>query len=232
MGQSLSMQRRQRVLMTGLPGAGKSTMVKMLCGKTLHSAARSVEKGTYMGVEIVSWDAGENDQFVIKKWFDSSCVGIIFVVDSTTDIRTDETTDDPDSLERVSQVLDKLLARCDLQKRRFVLLANKQDCDAAHDVNTITESLKLETRHASGQVGAIHCLTSKGRLYSESKQSGVKSEESHAKLDPGLLAGFEWLTESPLLDEGDDGPRPIWYGLACCAMDEPYAMTPTTPIDL
>ena len=73
MGQSLSMQRRQRVLMTGLPGAGKSTMVKMLCGKTLHSAARSVEKGTYMGVEIVSWDAGENDQFVIKKWFDSSC---------------------------------------------------------------------------------------------------------------------------------------------------------------
>ena len=157
------------VLMVGLDGAGKTTILYQLktgeAVKTIPTIGFNVETLDYQGVNFTVWDVGGQDKIrVLWKLYYQNTDGLIFVVDSN----------DRDRLEDAAEELKKMVLEKALEYCLILVWANKQDLNGALSPGEITERLNM------GQYS--------GRLWLVQGSSGTTAF--------GLKEGIDWLKEN------------------------------------
>ena len=113
-----------RILIVGLDGAGKTTMLYLLktgeCVKTIPTIGFNVETLDYKGLNFTVWDVGGQDKIrVLWKHYYQNTDGLIFVVDYN----------DQDRIEDAAEELRKMLAEEELKNCPVLIMANKQDIE-------------------------------------------------------------------------------------------------------
>lgn len=130
-----------RLLMVGLDGAGKTTVLyKLKLGEmvtTIPTIGFNVESVQYKNVNFTCWDVGGQHKIrPLWRHYFAGVKGIIYVVDSNDDERMNEAREE----------LFSMLHSPELPSDASVLiLANKQDLPRALSVAQIADSLKLNT---------------------------------------------------------------------------------------
>ena len=118
-----------KILVLGLDNAGKTTLLKFLS----NDSPSKIEEPT-KGLNV--WDIG--GQSAIRTYWENyydRTDALVFVVDSSDDIRLDETTD----------VFKILLAEPKLAKIPILVFENKQDKNDALEPNEIMEKMELSS---------------------------------------------------------------------------------------
>ena len=168
MGQLFGKQRKgSTILIVGLPGAGKVTLISKLClgevvclQKDIHLLAVQNKS-----LSFYSWNLGNNSTHLVEEYF--TCVsGIIFVVDSSSDRR--------ELLEAAGE-FHQLLEYPQLNDAIVLIFANKQDKQESLSAAEITELLQL------AKLGV-------NRAWFVQTCSALTRE--------GLYPGIKWLTDS------------------------------------
>ncbi|CAK8683701.1 ADP-ribosylation factor-like protein 1 [Clavelina lepadiformis] len=163
---SLFGQRERRILILGLDGAGKTTILyKLQVGEvvtTIPTIGFNVETLTYKNLKFQVWDLGGQTS-IRPYWrcYYSNTDAIIYVVDSM----------DKDRMSTSKQELVSMLEEEELKKAILVVFANKQDLDGALTETEVAKELGL---------AAI-----KDRKWQIFKTSAVKSI--------GLETAMDWL---------------------------------------
>lgn len=140
---SLFAKRPVSLLMVGLDGAGKTTILyKLKLGETLctmptigfNGKAHAVEVITRGKLTMTVWDMGGQDK-IRKLWrhYFSNIDAVIYVVDSI----------DRDRIDVCKEELQKLTKDPLLANAPIVVLANKQDLDEAMSPCEVAEKLDL-----------------------------------------------------------------------------------------
>lgn len=158
-------KREVRVVMVGLDGAGKTTVLFQLkLGEivtTIPTIGFNVETLEFMNVKFNVWDVGGQDK-IRKMWkhYYPNTDGIIFVVDSSDAAR----------IHLAAEELQRMLAEEDLRDSVLLVMANKQDI-AVMSVDEIIDKLGLRDM--------------KNRVWFCQGTSATKST--------GLTQGLQWL---------------------------------------
>ena len=131
-------KKEARILMLGLDGAGKTTILyKMKLGEVVQSVPTigfNVDTIEFKNCKLNVWDVGGQDRIrVLWKHYYSNTEGLIFVVDSSDKDRIDVTRDE----------LHKILAEEEMKDAVVLIFANKQDI-AVMDIKEIIERLELQ----------------------------------------------------------------------------------------
>merc|ERR1712080_726142 len=131
-------KQEMRILMVGLDGAGKTTVLYGLkLGEvvtTIPTIGFNVEAVTYRNIMFQVWDIGGQDRIrSLWKHYYRGAEGLIFVVDSSDTGRLDCARDE----------LHRLLGNELLSDCKVLVLANKQDLPKAQQSSDIAERLKL-----------------------------------------------------------------------------------------
>ena len=127
-----------RILMIGLEGAGKTTILYQLKNgekvKTIPTIGFNVETIDYQGLNFTVWDVGGQDKIrVLQKHYYRNTDGLIFVVDSS----------DRENLDQAAEELEKMVAEEELIFCPILVFANKQDLNSALPPGHVTEVLKM-----------------------------------------------------------------------------------------
>merc|ERR1712227_562672 len=132
-------EREMRILMLGLDGAGKTTVVR----KLLHKDVNVIEPTLGFNIDTVQfddynvnvWDVGgqKSIRTFWKNYFERT-EGLIWVVDCA----------DRSRLGSCREEMHKLLQEERLQGSTLLVLANKQDLDGAATSDEIRDLLKLD----------------------------------------------------------------------------------------
>ena len=127
-----------RILMVGLDGAGKTTILYQLkmgeTVKTIPTIGFNVETLDYKNLSITVWDVGGQDKIgVLWKHYYQNTDGLIFVVDSN----------DRERIEDSAEELQKMLAEEELKDCAILVMANKQDLNGALPPGEVTEQLGM-----------------------------------------------------------------------------------------
>jgi ADP-ribosylation factor protein 1 len=138
-----------RILMVGLDGAGKTTILNMLESgnvvPTQPSTGTSSETIEYKNINFIICDVAGSLE-TRPKWKDfyetENCQGIIFVVDSSD---SDRIAGDNASGDSAQAELQRILTEDEFQNAVLLVLANKQDLSNALSAEDITGRLKLNT---------------------------------------------------------------------------------------
>ncbi|XP_013409662.1 ADP-ribosylation factor-like protein 1 [Lingula anatina] len=160
-------QKERRILILGLDGAGKTTILyRLQVGEvvtTIPTIGFNVETVTYKNLKFQVWDLGGQTS-IRPYWrcYYSNTDAIIYVVDSM----------DRDRIGISKQELCSMLEEEELKKSILVVLANKQDIEGAMTVSEVANALGLSTI--------------KNRKYQIFKTSAIKGE--------GLDESMEWLS--------------------------------------
>jgi ADP-ribosylation factor-like protein 2 len=156
-------EKEVRILILGLDNAGKTTVVKKLCGEPIDKVEPTVGFNIFTlereGYRLDLWDVGGQTSIRAywRNYFEQTD-GVVWVVDST-------------DLHRLEQCRTELLGRVLQQERlagaSLLVLANKQDVQGALPVEQIAEVLQLEkicgaTRHWS--IRACSAVTGTGLI--------------------------------------------------------------------
>jgi small GTP-binding protein len=157
-----------RLLMVGLPGSGKTTILSKISKRDgkLHDMGNQkfrVRNLVVEGLSITVWDVGD-DCYVDPYWADyhaERVVGIIFVVDSA----------EPSKFVDAKTSLFKSLASEKLARVPVLIMCNKGDIEGASSVVKVSEALELH----------------------DMKGHPHKSVRTSAVTDEGIQAGLEWL---------------------------------------
>ncbi|XP_076035516.1 uncharacterized protein LOC143021723 isoform X2 [Oratosquilla oratoria] len=166
------------LLLVGLDNAGKTTAAKGIVGDPVEDVAPTIgfapEELEYRGCSITIYDLGGGVRIrpVWKNYF-AEVHGVIFVVDAS----------DPSRAEECKQVLINLLSHKQISGKPILLLANKQDVDAAMDEIDVCEKLDLECI-----VNRYKCPTRVETCSSITTNKG--------KPDKPIADGFRWLIDS------------------------------------
>ena len=134
---SLTLKKEARILMVGLDGAGKSTILfKLKLGEvvsTIPTIGFNLETVEFKNLKLNIWDIGGQDN-LRKFWkhYYQNAEGVIFVVDSSDDKR----------IGLAREELQKMLADEELQQAAVLVLANKQDLGFM-GVREVIEGLSL-----------------------------------------------------------------------------------------
>lgn len=164
---SLLGSREMRILILGLDGAGKTTILyRLQVGEvvtTIPTIGFNVEQVTYNNLKFQVWDLGGQTS-IRPYWrcYYSSTDAIIYVVDSN----------DRDRIGISKQELISMLEEEELKKAVLVVLANKQDLESAMSVSEVYTALGLDAL--------------KNRTFQIFKTS--------AKNGDGLDEAMEWLS--------------------------------------
>lgn len=159
-----------RILILGLDNAGKTTVVKKLCGEPIDTIEPTlgfqIQTLTYKNYQLNLWDVGgqKSIRAYWRNYFEQTD-GLIWVVDSGDVLRLGLCRDE------LSQVLQQER----LAGASLLILANKQDVDGALSVAAIAEVLGLSS--SNGQ--------HKNRHWTILPCSAFTGE--------GLVAGMDWL---------------------------------------
>ncbi|KAI9135861.1 adp-ribosylation factor 4, related [Paraphysoderma sedebokerense] len=150
----ITSERRFNILMVGLAGAGKTTILnrlKLPIQTVVHDEL-AVETLKYKNVTIIAFDLGNSLHLRFVRRYYKRTQAIIYVVDSN-DVFTDYFT-------HARAELHKLLKEEDLTNSLLLVMANKQDC--LHVINTDEMTDKLQLREIVGTDWFIQgtCATS------------------------------------------------------------------------
>jgi ADP-ribosylation factor protein 1 len=139
-------KQEMRILMVGLDGAGKTTILyKLRMGDvvtTIPTVGFNVETVSYNNVSFTMWDVGGQDKIrKLWKYYYENIQAIIFVVDSMDRARLDSF----DECEHPAKdELDRLLEADQLRDASLLVFANKQDIPGAMKVQELTQRLGLD----------------------------------------------------------------------------------------
>jgi len=164
---SLIGAREMRILILGLDGAGKTTILyRLQVGEvvtTIPTIGFNVEQVTYKNLKFQVWDLGGQTS-IRPYWrcYYANTDAIIYVVDSC----------DKERMGVSKEELVSMLEEEELKKAILVVLANKQDLDGALSVTEIYQQLGLDAL--------------KTRTLQIFKTSALKGE--------GLNEAMEWLS--------------------------------------
>lgn len=167
--ESLFGQKERRILILGLDGAGKTTILyKLQVGEvvtTIPTIGFNVETLQYKNLKFQVWDLGGQTS-IRPYWrcYYSNTDAIIYVVDSL----------DKDRMSTSKQELVSMLEEEELKKSILVVLANKQDMEGAMSETEVAKQLGLS------------CI--KDRKYQIFKTSALKGK--------GLDESMEWLVDA------------------------------------
>jgi len=156
-----------RILILGLDGAGKTTILyRLQVGEvvtTIPTIGFNVEQVVYKNLKFQVWDLGGQTS-IRPYWrcYYSNTDAIIYVVDSS----------DRDRIGISKQELVSMLEEPELEKAVLVVLANKQDLDTAMSVAEVHSALGLDSL--------------KNRTFQIFKTSAIKGD--------GLDEAMEWLS--------------------------------------
>jgi ADP-ribosylation factor protein 1 len=140
--QRLLGKKEMRILMLGLDGAGKTTILNKLDlgdvasipTTTIPTLGFNVETVGYKNISFTSWDlVGQDKIRPLWRNYYSNTQALIFVVDSN----------DIDRIDVAREELDNLLHEDELHEAILLVLANKQDLPNAMNVTEITDKLDL-----------------------------------------------------------------------------------------
>ena len=157
-----------RILILGLDNAGKTTIMKRVCGEDIHEISPTVgfniKSLEYNSYTLNLWDVGgqKSIRTYWRNYFEQTD-GIIWVVDSVDRWR----------LEECRNQLHDLLGQEKLAGASLLVFANKQDLGGALSFKEIAEVLQLDGDNMEGHHWSIFgCSAVTGN---------------------GLHSGFDWL---------------------------------------
>lgn len=160
-----------RLLILGLDNAGKTTVVRRLCGApidliepTLGFTIETLQHRA--GYTLHVWDVGGQKSLRAywRNYFEATD-GLVWVVDST----------DKRRLQACREALQALLQEERLAGATLLILANKQDCAGALDTSEMMQVLHLEE------------MTHQHRHWKLQTCSAVTGQ--------GLVEGLDWMVE-------------------------------------
>ncbi|EEZ99096.1 ADP ribosylation factor 4 [Tribolium castaneum] len=160
-------KKQLRILMVGLDGAGKTTILyKLKFGEivtTIPTIGFNVEMVEYKNITFTVWDVGGQDK-IRRLWrhYFQNTQGIIFVVDSS----------DRDRIDEARKELQSLMQEYELQNAALLVLANKQDLPVSMTSAEIGEKMQLNALRA--------------RKWHIQGTCALRGN--------GLYEGFEWLS--------------------------------------
>eukprot|EP01120_Amphizonella_sp_Union-15-10_P007045 TRINITY_DN233_c0_g1_i1.p1 TRINITY_DN233_c0_g1~~TRINITY_DN233_c0_g1_i1.p1 ORF type:complete len:182 (-),score=24.76 TRINITY_DN233_c0_g1_i1:9-554(-) len=149
-----------RILMVGLDGAGKTTILyKLKLGEvvtTIPTIGFNVETVDYKNVSFTVWDVGGQNRIrALWSHYYDGVNGLIYVVDSN----------DKERVEEAKKELESLLGNSELSDVAILVMANKQDLPNAMAVSEVTDTMGLtKLRQKSWHVQGC-CATSGTGLY-------------------------------------------------------------------
>ena len=137
-------EQHQRILMLGLHGAGKTTILyKLKLGEiitTISTIGCSVESLTYKNIDFTVWNVGGSDKNrPLWRHYYPKTTALIFVVDSNDRNRID----DDENCSNACTELHRLLGEDELRDIPVLIMANKQDLPNAMSVDEVQDRLKL-----------------------------------------------------------------------------------------
>jgi ADP-ribosylation factor-like protein 2 len=153
-----------------LDNAGKTTVVKKLCGQSIEEIEPTlgfqIESLQYQNYKLNLWDIGGQSSIRAywRNYFEQTD-GLIWVIDSA----------DLSRLNLVRQELEKLLQQERLAGATLLIWANKQDIEGSLSAQKIVESLGLEESQFQYRHWSIYPC------------SAITGE--------GLVEGMDWLIE-------------------------------------
>ncbi|KAI1730663.1 ADP-ribosylation factor family domain-containing protein [Ditylenchus destructor] len=166
---SLFGQREMRILILGLDGAGKTTILyRLQVGEvvtTIPTIGFNVEQVTYRNLKFQVWDLGGQTS-IRPYWrcYYSNTDAIIYVVDSA----------DKDRIGISKQELVSMLEEEELKSAILIILANKQDIPGCLSLAEVHKALGLDAL--------------RNRSFQIFKTSATKGE--------GLDESMEWLANA------------------------------------
>lgn len=135
MGQQISIfEKKRKILLAGLDGAGKTTMIYKLTGSSNdnHTGISQIE---YKNMHIISIDLPVRSKVKhIMHHYYTDVDFVIFIVDSN----------DKERISEACEELHNLMSEEKLKYCKLLVLGNKQDLSSSMDVTLIREKLKLE----------------------------------------------------------------------------------------
>eukprot|EP01094_Clydonella_sp_ATCC50884_P018932 TRINITY_DN359_c0_g1_i1.p1 TRINITY_DN359_c0_g1~~TRINITY_DN359_c0_g1_i1.p1 ORF type:complete len:184 (-),score=59.72 TRINITY_DN359_c0_g1_i1:424-975(-) len=150
----LSSKKERRILMLGLDGAGKTTILyNFSLGQvmtTVPTVGFNVETVKYKKLEFTVWDVGGQDKIrPLWRHYFRNTEGLIFVVDSN----------DTERFEEAREELHKLLVEEELMGADILVFANKQDLPNSASEEELTEALGLHEIRDRGWYVQPACAT-------------------------------------------------------------------------
>jgi ADP-ribosylation factor protein 1 len=130
--------KEMRILMVGLDGAGKTTILyKLRLGEvvtTIPTIGFNVETVVHDQVAFTVWDVGGQDKIrPLWRHYFQNTQALVFVVDSN----------DKDRIGEAQTELHRMLNEDELRDAVLLVYANKQDLPGAMSVSEITDKLGL-----------------------------------------------------------------------------------------
>lgn len=157
-------EREIRLLVLGIDNAGKTTIVKKLCGQPIEEIEPTlgfqIESLEYNNYKLNLWDIGGQSSIrsYWRNYFEQTD-GLIWVVDSA----------DLSRLHMVRKELEKLLQQERLAGATLLIFANKQDIEGSLPVQQISESLGLDDMQFQNRHWSIQGCSA---VTGEGKQGG------------------------------------------------------------
>lgn len=171
------------VLMLGLDGAGKTTIVYKLklneCVRTIPTIGFNVETiDTGRGIKFTIWDVG-GQEAIRKLWrhYYSTCKGLLFVVDCNDKNRFSEAAEELKGIVTSPEMPAGV---------PVIILANKQDMPGAATVRDVQQAIGLDSlRRNKWYVQGCTATTGDG-LYEAFDQLKVMLKESKNSSNSGF----------------------------------------------
>ncbi|CAH00155.1 Arf family GTPase ARL1 [Kluyveromyces lactis] len=164
----LGAEKELRILILGLDGAGKTTILyRLQIGEVITTKPTigfNVETLNYKNLKLNVWDLGGQTS-IRPYWrcYYANTAAVIFVVDST----------DKDRMNIASKELHLMLQEEELQDSALLVFANKQDQPGALSASEVSKELNLAEL--------------KDRSWSIVASSAIKGE--------GITEGLDWLID-------------------------------------
>lgn len=193
-------ERELRVLVLGLDNAGKTTIVKALCGQSLRDIEPTlgfqIHSLEFLGYHLNLWDIGGQSSIRAywRNYFEQTD-GIVWVIDSL----------DVSRLELVRIELQKVLQQERLAGASLLIWANKQDLQGSLTTDQIAQALHLSSLASSSKGDSgTHSSddATNDRVVPGNDDHPSSWSDRHwsihacsAVTGEGLLEGMDWLVK-------------------------------------
>ena len=173
--------RPTRILMLGLDGAGKTTIIrKIKLNETVHTVSVTIgfhveEVSPFKNVTFMSWDVGVNDRLMpLWRHYFQGCEGLVYVVDSSHQWR----------LQSAREELRAILDTPEMAGVPVVVIANKQDLPRAEGSDKMAGHLGLLQERNHPWFVQAACAESGDGIYEAMEELAKLVKEFQSKSRP------------------------------------------------